>query len=93
VTAEQRALLDQAVVILRATVATRPPPAGTLHYGLFALSRLLEEIARSHGRRGVATDPVGEAALEISRHIVDQGVRLAEPATTPDHQDHREDER
>jgi hypothetical protein len=90
VTAAQRALLDQAVVILRARVATRPPPAGTLHYGLFALSRLLEEIARSHGPDGVATDPVGEAALEISRHIVDRGVLLAEPTTTPED---REDER
>jgi hypothetical protein len=93
VTAAQRALLDQAVVILRARVATRPPPAGTLHYGLFALSRLLEEIARSHGPDGVATDPVGDAALEISRHIVDQGVRLAQPATSPDDRDLREGER
>jgi hypothetical protein len=92
VTDDERALLDQAVADLRRVVAERPPP-GTLHYGLFALSRLLEEIARSHGPDGVATDPVGDAALEISRHIVDQGVRLAQPATSPDDRDLREGER
>lgn len=79
-TAAQRALLERAVVVLRGTVATRPPPAGTLHYGLFALSRLLEEIARAHGPDGAGTDPVGEAALEIARHIVDHGLRLPQDA-------------
>jgi hypothetical protein len=92
VTAAQRALLDRAVAILRGSVATRPPPAGTMHFGLFALSRLLEEIARVHGPDGAVTDPVGEAALEIARHIVDHGVRLPREAAAPAHVS-REDER
>ena len=73
--AAERALLDEAVVTLRHVVAESPPP-GTLHYGLFALSRLLEEIARVHGPDGVVDGPVGDTALEIARHIVDHGVRL-----------------
>ncbi len=81
-TAAQRALLERAVAILRGSVATRPPPAGTLHYGLFALSRLLEEIARVPGPDRAATDPVGEAALEIARHLVDHGVHLAGGSAT-----------
>jgi hypothetical protein len=89
VTAAQRAVLDRAVAILRGSVATRPPPAGTLHFGLFALSRLLEEIARVPG---TATDPVGEAALEIARHIVDHGVRLPRETAAPTPVS-REDER
>ncbi len=74
-TAEERELLDEAVATLRRLVAERPPP-GTLHYGLFALSRLLEEIARAHRPGGVVVDPVGEAALEIARHIVDHGLQV-----------------
>jgi hypothetical protein len=87
VTAAERELLDRAVGILRRSVATRPPPAGTLHYGLFALSRLLEEIARSHGPTGVLTDGVDATALEIAHHIVDHGVQLPGAATAPDHHD------
>jgi hypothetical protein len=90
VTAAERELLDEAVAALRRVVAERPPP-GTLHYGLFALSRLLEEIARVHGPDGAVTDPVDEAALEIARHIVDHGVRLPRSATGPGHQDTEEE--
>jgi hypothetical protein len=89
-TAEERALLDEAVVALRRVVAERPPP-GTLHFGLFALSRLLEEIARAHRPGGVVVDPVGETALEIARHIVDHGVRVPRSATPPGHLDPGED--
>jgi hypothetical protein len=90
VTAAERALLDRAVAVLRGAAATRPPPTGTLHYGLFALSRLLEEIARVPGPEHAATDPVGEAALEIAHHVVDHGVRLPQDATA---HISREDER
>lgn len=82
-TAAERALLDEAVGTLRHVVAERPP-AGTLHYGLFALARLLEEIARLHGPDEAVTDAVTEAALTIARHIVDHGVHLTLPAATPD---------
>jgi hypothetical protein len=82
VTADERALLDRAVGVLRQVVAS-PPPAGTLHFGLFALARLLEEIARVHGAEGAVTDPVDEAALAIARHIVDHGIRLGEDREDP----------
>jgi hypothetical protein len=75
--------MDQAVEALRGVVAGRPP-AGTLHFGLFALARLLEEIARVHGPDEAVTDPVSEAAVAIARHIVDHGVHLTLPAPTPD---------
>ncbi|WP_433025779.1 hypothetical protein [Actinomycetospora sp. CA-053990] len=73
-TPAERALLERAVEELRRVVTT--PPAGTLHYGLFALSRLLEEIAHAEGSEGVVADPVAEAAVEIARHVVDHGVHL-----------------
>ncbi|WP_433782112.1 hypothetical protein ACQPX6_19620 [Actinomycetospora sp. CA-101289] len=75
-TPDERALLERAVEDLRRVVET--PPAGTLHFGLFALSRLLEEIARADRRPRAVPDAVGEAALEIARHVVDHGVH-----TTP----------
>jgi hypothetical protein len=83
VTAAERALLDEAVKALRGVVAHRPP-AGTLHFGLFALARLLEEIARVHGPDDAVMDPVSEAAIAIARHIVDHGVHLSRPDPTPD---------
>jgi hypothetical protein len=87
VTAAERALLYRAVEELR-RVVTAPPPAGTLHYGLFALARLLEEIARVHGPdgpEGSVGDAVAEAALEIAHHVVDHGVQLPRPTTAPGH--------
>jgi hypothetical protein len=80
VTADERALMDEAVEALRGVVTARPP-AGTLHFGLFALARLLEEIARVHGPDAAGTDPVSEAAVAIARHIVDHGVHVTRPPT------------
>jgi hypothetical protein len=80
--AAERALLDEAVGTLRGLVAARPPD-GTLHFGLFALARLLEEIAHVHGPDEAVTDPVSDAAVAIARHIVDHGVHLARPTTDP----------
>ena len=81
-TTADKVLLDRAVSILRALVAARPP-AGMLHFGLFALARLLEEIAREHPASGRVPEEVARAALEIARHIVDHGIALS-PDAVPD---------
>jgi hypothetical protein len=90
-TAADRALLEQAVERLRTVVAERPP-TGTLHFGLFALARLLEEITRAHGSEGRVPDAVGQAALEIARHVVDHGIAIP-PGAAEDRPNHTEQER
>jgi hypothetical protein len=86
VTTAEQDLVDRAVAMLRRAV-TAPAPAGTLHFGLFALARLLEEIAHAGAAGAELPEPVRDAALEIAQHVVDHGVHV----TVVPRSDHQEE--